>query len=286
MWAIVRRYPKSVLALAAATGVSLPEYDQVLAAPDAHPVREGDPIHTDATVRLLRKGVPVYFATVEMQRNYEKGKYATLHAYHGSGVRNIDAGGHLFLLSDKVNTVDRFRTEDMARRADLAFSTSFSSAKDLKSLEDAVLPLDARALPAALADLGADPPRTRAMLGELDRSDPTLADLYLRTMMEEVPVATLGDIVLPDMFDKLRHLDGFREYEAKVKAEGKAETEAATTAGNLTKFLILRGDKPTAHALATISSSHDAVVLSSWLTRAYLGETAAELFPEPKSPAS
>jgi hypothetical protein len=110
VWAIVQRYPKSVLALAEATGVPLPEYDQVLAAPDAHPVREGDPIHTDATVRLLRKGVPVYFATVEMQRNYEKGKYATLHAYHGSGVRNIDAGGHLFLLSDKVNTVDRFRT--------------------------------------------------------------------------------------------------------------------------------------------------------------------------------
>jgi len=87
------------------------------------------------------------------------------------------------------------------------------------------------------------------------------------------------------MFDKLRHLAGFREYEAKVKAEGKAETEAATTANNLTEFLILRGDKPTEHALSTISACRNADMLAAWLKRAYLGETSAQLFPEPKPPA-
>ena len=284
VWAIVQRHPGSVVALAEAAGVPLPEHDQVTAAPGSHPVRDGDPVYTDATVQL-RKGVLVFFATVEMQRKYEKGKYATLHAYHGSGVRGTDAGGHLFLLSDRASTAARFRAEDAGRRAELAFAASFYSGRDLEPLADAGLPLGARALPAALADFRADPPRTRAMLDELERSDLTLADLYLRAIVEEIPMAMLGDILQPDMFDKLRHLAGFREYEAKVKAEGKAETEAATTANNLTEFLILRGDKPTEHALSTISACRNADMLAAWLKRAYLGETSAQLFPEPKPPA-
>lgn len=84
----------------------------------------------------------------------------------------------------------------------------------------------------------------------------------------------------PDMFDKLRHLVGFREYEEKVKAEGKAETEAATTANILTEFLTLRGDKPTEHALSTIGDCREPGLLTAWLKRAYLGETSAQLFPE------
>lgn len=274
------------MALAEASGVRLPEYDQVAAAPDSHPVRDGDPVYTDATVRFLRRGVPVFFATVEMQRKYEKGKYATLHAYHGSGVRGADAGGHLFLLSDKATTVARFRVEDAGRRAALAFAATFLSGYDLEPLEDAGLPLGARALPAALADFRADPPRTRAMLDELERSDLTLANLYLRAIVEEVPMTMLGEILRPDMFDKLRHLEGFREYEAKVKAEGKAETEAATRASDLAEFLTLRGDKPTEHALDTISACRNPGLLAAWLKRAYLGETSAQLFPEaePRQP--
>ena len=148
VWAIVQRHPGSVVALAEAAGVPLPEHDQVTAAPGSHPVRDGDPVYTDATVQL-RKGVLVFFATVEMQRKYEKGKYATLHAYHGSGVRGTDAGGHLFLLSDRASTAARFRAEDAGRRAELAFAASFYSGRDLEPLADAGLPLGARALPAA-----------------------------------------------------------------------------------------------------------------------------------------
>jgi hypothetical protein len=107
----------------------------------------------------------------------------------------------------------------------------------------------------------------------------------------------LGEVLQQDMFDKLRELESFREYEAKVRAEHEAtikaeadarvaETEAATTADNLAEFLILRGDAPTEHALNTISACRNAPLLAAWLKRAYLGETSAQLFPEPKPPAN
>ncbi|MGH3261227.1 MAG: hypothetical protein ACRDNS_04440 [Trebonia sp.] len=263
MWAIVQRHPGSVVALAEAAGVPLPEHDQVAAGPDSHPMRQGDPVYTDGSVRLLRKGVPVFFASVEVQRKYEKGKYATL------------------------------------------------------PLADAKLPLGARALPAALADFRANPPRTRAMLDELERSDLTLANLYLRAIVEEIPYTMLGEVLRSDMRDKLRTLEWFREYEAEIEAKAaeaaeakiaeaakaaeaeaaeaakaaaqeaataKAETEAAATATtivtNLTEFLLIRGDKPTAYAIKAISACRDAELLATWLTRAYLGETSAQLFPE------
>ena len=68
MCAIVQRYPDTAVALAEAAGVRLPEHDEVMAAPDAHQMRDGNTVYTDGTVRLLRKGRPVFFATVEMQR--------------------------------------------------------------------------------------------------------------------------------------------------------------------------------------------------------------------------
>ena len=188
---------------------------------------------------------------------------------------------------------ERFRAEDSARRAELAFAASFHSGRDLGPLEDRKLPLSARVLPAALADFSADVPRTREMLDELTDSDLTLANLYVRAIVEEVPKAMLGEVLQQDMFDKLCELESFREYEAKVRAEAKAEadarvaeTEAATTADNLMEFLILRGDAPTEHALNTMSTCRNARLLAAWLKRAYLGETSAQLFPEPKSPAT
>jgi hypothetical protein len=337
----VQRYPDAAVALAEAAGVRLPEHDEVVAAPDAHPMRDGNTVYTDGTVRLLRKGRPVFFATVEMQRKFGKDKYATLHAYHGSGVRNVDAGGHLFVLSDRASEAARFRAEDAARRTELAFAASFHSGEDLRVMEDAKLSLGARALPAALArfDTGV-PPGARELLEEMSRSDLTLANLYLRTIVEEVPEMTMvGEALRPDMFERLRELESFREYEAKVKAEAadgaeaavaeakaeaakekaeaakekaeaakekaeaanvraeaasvraeaanvRAEAEVATTASNLKEYLVLRGDAPCEHALNTISACRNADVLAAWLKRAYLGETSAQLFPEPKPPTS
>ena len=186
--AIVQRYPDAVVALAEAVGVQLPEHDQVVAAPDAHWLRDGPTVHTDGTVRLLREGKPVFFATVEMQRRFGKDKYATLYAYHGSAVRNVYAGGHLFVLSDRASEVTQFRAEDAVRRAEFAFAGSFHSGKDLEAMRDAKrLSLGARALPAALAEFGAGVPESaRELLDEMSRSDLTLADLYFRSIVEEV----------------------------------------------------------------------------------------------------
>jgi hypothetical protein len=313
--AIVQRHPDAVVALAEAVGVPLPEHDQVVAAPDAHPMRDGHTVYTDGTVRLLREGRPVFFATVEMQRKFAREKYATLHAYHGSGVRNVNAGGHLFVLSDKVSEVARFRAEDAARGAEFAFAGSFHSGQDLQKLTEVKL-LGARALPAALAGFGAGvPDGALELLEEMRRSDLTLANLYLRTIVEEVPDMTMvGEALRPDMFERLRELESFREYEAKVEArakakaeaeadaavkaadaavkaadaavkaqvaEAKAQTEAATMADNLMDFLTLRGDAPSEHTVNTISACRNTVLLASWLKRAYLGETSAQLFPEP-----
>ena len=210
-------------------------------------------------------------------------KYTTLHAYHSSGVRNVNAGGHLFVLSDQASEAARFRAEDAARRAELAFAGSFHSGEDLDA------------------------------------------------MREEVPEMTMvGEALRPDMFERLRELESFREYEAKVKAEAdavakaeakaavaeaeakaevaakvaaaaakaqlaegkaqlaevKAQTETATIASNLKEFLVLRGDAPSAHALHTISACSSADILATWLKRAYLGELSAQLFPEPEPPTS
>jgi hypothetical protein len=142
----------------------------------------------------------------------------------------------------------------------------------------------------ALAELGAEAPGwARDLLDEMSLSDLTLADLHLRTDLEEIPEMTmLGDALAPDMFERLRELESFREYEVKVEAqakaavaEAKAEAEAATVGGALNEFLVLRGDVPSEYAINTISACRTAGVLSVWLRRAYLGETSAQLFPEP-----
>ena len=72
--AIVHGYPDAAEALAEALGVPLPEHDQVVPAPDSHYMKDGRTVYTDAAVRLLRGGKPVFFVTVEMQREHARGK--------------------------------------------------------------------------------------------------------------------------------------------------------------------------------------------------------------------
>jgi hypothetical protein len=318
--AIVHGYPDAAEALAGALGMPLPEHDQVVPAPDSHYLKDGRTVYTDAAVRLLRAGKPVFFVTVEMQREHARGKYATLHAYHGSGVEKINAGGHLFVLSDKPGTAEQFRKEDADRRAELAFVASFHSGGDLGPMREAEgLSLGARAVPAALTDFSAGVPDwAQDMLIELISGDLTLANLYFRTMMEEAPKMTMLEAALtPEMLERLRELESFRDYEARVRAEAEAEAnteaeakvakaeakvakaeakiakaeakiakaEARVKAADLRDFLIIRGDKPSKHAFEIISDCQDAGKLDGWLKRAYLGETSAQLFPEPEDPA-
>lgn len=112
-----------------------------------------------------------------------------------------------------------------------------------------------------------------------------LAEAVGVPLPEHDEVAAVGEALRPDMFERLRELESFREYEAKVKAEGKAETEVAIRAEDLKDFLVLRGDAPSGHALRTISACSDVDVLAAWLKRAYLGETSAQLFPELGAPS-
>lgn len=300
--AIVHGYPDAAAALARALGVPLPEHDQVVPAPDSHYMKDGGTVYTDAVVRLLKDGKPVFFLNVEMQREHTQTKYATLHSYFGSGVGKVNAGGHALVLSDKARTAVLFRKEHAERRAELAFAASFHSGEDLAPLREAEgLSLGARALPAALADFSAGVPGwAQDMLSELASGDPTLANLYLRTMMEEAANMTMLEASLtPEMLERLRELESFRDYEARFQAQARAEAraeaeaeaeakvakaEAKVKAAVLKDFLRVRGDKPSKHAFKTISDCHDANELDSWLNRAYLGETSAQLFPEPEGP--
>lgn len=88
----------------------------------------------------------------------------------------------------------------------------------------------------------------------------------------------------PEMLDRLRELESFRDYEARVIAEATTKVKAEVIAGNLKDFLVLRGDKPTKHAFKTISASRDVDELDAWLKRAFQGETCEQLFPEPEAP--
>jgi hypothetical protein len=134
------------------------------------------------------------------------------------------------------------------------------------------------------------------MLMELMSGDATLANLYFRTILEEAPKMTMLEAALtPEMLDRLRELESFRDYEARVIAEARTKAKAEVTAevtaeviaeviaGNLKDFLVLRGDKPTKHAFKTISASRDADELDAWLKRAFQGESSAQLFPEPET---
>src|SRR5262245_10149276 len=98
----------------------------------------------------------------------------------------------------------------------------------------------------------------------------------------------------PEMLERLREVESFRDYEARSQAKAEAEAwaearvearveakMAEVIAGNLKDFLVMRGDKPTKHAFKAIRASRDADELNAWLKRAYQGETSAQLFPEP-----
>jgi regulator of protease activity HflC (stomatin/prohibitin superfamily) len=154
------------------------------------------------------------------------------------------------------------------------------------------------------------PESARAMLRETAERDVTVANLFFRTILEEVTdVAMVEDVLQPDMLERLRELKAFRDYEARVKASAEADArefvakaeasakkaeadakkaeadakkaEADAKIDDLTQFFFIRGDQPSAYALSQISACTDVRQLSLWLRRAYAGETSAEIFPEP-----
>jgi hypothetical protein len=315
---LVQKHPSLYLRLAELTGAVFPAHDQIVPAPNSHQVRGGKPLETDGTVRLLQAGRPVWFAQAEVQRRYDLDKYATLHAYHGSEVRNSKTGGQMFVLSVKKGETGKFRDADDQYQPEFTYREAYLSGDDLRPLADPDRPYEERALAAAMIDFSQGiPENARHMLREMSEHDLTVANLYMKAILEEVKdVAMLEEALQPDMFERLRELSSFREYEAKVKAEGKAEAEAeaaekaqaatavaaeravaeavaATAAAiekaradskveDLIRYLVLSGDPPSSDAIKQISACQDAAVLGFWLMRAYQGEKAADIFAEPQ----
>jgi hypothetical protein len=62
------------------------------------------------------------------------------------------------------------------------------------------------------------------MLMELTSGDGTLANLYFRTMLEEAPKMTMLEAALtPEMLERLRELESFRDYEARVTHQARLQ---------------------------------------------------------------
>jgi hypothetical protein len=281
----------------------IPEHDLVVASPNTHQLRGRKPLETDGTVRFLLGGEPVYFAQVEVQNKHTPDKYATLRAYHGSEVSKIRTGGHMIMVSPKASEAEKFRRSEARYGEEYQYRGSYLSREDLEPLAGKERPFEERAFAEGMADFTKEIPESAlAMLRELFDRDVTLADLFVRAIIEEVPdVSVVGGLLDPDLLEKFRQLPVFAEAEAAAakkvaaaeaeaekarKAEAAAEARAAksardTAAAALTRYFTARGDRPSAHAYNQISACRDVGQLQVWLDQAYEGATAAEIFPEP-----
>ena len=299
--------------LAEIARVKVPVHEFAVAAPNSHQLPGRPPIETDATVRFVRGGEPVYFAQVEVQKEYRLDKYATLYAYHGSEVSKAKTGGHMIVLSPRKAEAEQFRGAENEFGEEYAYHGSYLSGEDLEPMAGKDRPFEERCLAVGMTDFSRGVPEiARGMLRETAAKDITVANLFFRTIMEEVSdVSMVEDVLQPDILEKLRGLKAFRDYEERVKAEAEAvakeeaearaqaaraeaeakaeaRTEAAAakatltaTADALIDCFLARDEKPSAHAIRQISACADVRQLSVWLNRAHKGETSAEIFPEP-----
>jgi hypothetical protein len=313
---LINRHPDLVRELAVLTKVKIPRHDQVVTGPNSHQVRDGSPIATDGTIRFMRDGKVVFFAQVEMQREYNLDKLATLRAYHGSEVRNTKSGGYMFVLTPAVAEVLKFRTNDKQYREDFRYRSSHLSGEDLGRLAAMNQPYENRALAFALTDFsGGVPSNAASMLAEMADHDTTIANLCFRTILEECPdVTTMEQTMEPEILAKLRQLSFWRDFEAEVHAKAQAaqaeaaaaqaeaaaaaqaeaaaaaraeaaaeitRAEAQGIARSLREYFALRGDTPSEYALGRIRSCPEPDILENWLTRAFAGEKSTAIFPEP-----
>lgn len=266
------------------------------------------------TVRFLLGGEPVYFAQVEVQNKHTLDKYATLRAYHGSEVSKIRTGGHMIMVSPKASEAEKFRRSEEYFSEEYAYRGSYLSREDLEPLAGEDRPFEERAFAEGMTDFDKGVPESAgAMLRELFDRDVTLADLFVRAIMEEVPdVSMVGGLVDPGLYEKFRQLPVFAEAEAaatkkavaaeakkvaaaeakarkakkaeaaarKAAADSKLESALASRADDLIQYFSARGDVPSPFAFSEIDACKDVAQLKTWLSRAYQGETAAEIFPE------
>jgi hypothetical protein len=287
---IVDRYPELVRSLAEIARVRLPGYDQVVSASNRHQVRDGHPIETDTTVRLLSGGEPRHFVQVEMQQEYSFGKLCTLRAYHGSEIRNVGCGGHVFVLSPRAGETAKFRKGDAASSSALAYQAAYLSGRDLAPLSRPGAAFAERALAAAMSDLRTSgvPPGAVRMLMEMRNESELIADLFMRAMLEEcADVDKLGEDVDDAVIDRLSTVPAFRDWVDRkavdIRAASKAEGVHEHALHALLTYFAVKRDTPTSDAIATMRACTDPAILDSWLQRAYQGETSTEIFGTPSA---
>ena len=287
---LVQRYPHLALRLGEIAGVKAPEYELAVAASNSHQLPNRPPLDGDGTIRFLREGKPAFFAQVEVQQKHTDDKYATLRAYHGSEVSKAQAGGHMIVVSPKPVEAAKFRRSESRLSAEYAYQGFYLSRTDLEPLADDVKSFEERCFAIGMTDFSQGvPPTAVAMLRETAEIDLTIANLFFRTIIEEVSdVAMLEAVMQEDILEKLRGLKAWRDYEERVEQRGErrgeqrgqARGETAAKADDLTQFFYIRGDKPSVYALDQIDSCTSVGQLNSWLRRAYAGETPSEIFPE------
>ncbi|MCL2583457.1 MAG: hypothetical protein FWE35_13495 [Streptosporangiales bacterium] len=287
--------------------MKVPDSLLAVAGSNSHQLPDRPPLDGDGTIRFLREGKPAFFAQVEVQQKHTDDKYATLRAYHGSEVSKAQVGGHMFVVSPKPAEAAKFRRSESRRGEEYAYRGSYLSRADLEPLAGDGQSFEERCFALGMTDFSQGVPTAAvAMLREAAETDITIANLFFRTITEEVSdVAMMEAVMQDDILEKLRGLKAWRDYEERVEKRGEARAEAkaearaevaeraaqaraeaaelAARADALTQFFFMRGDKPSVHALDRIGACSDAGQLNLWLRRAYAGETAAEIFPEPEA---
>jgi hypothetical protein len=287
---LVNRYPGLTDWLAEVAAVKLPVHDLKVPAPNSHPVQGGGTIETDATVRLIDGRKVAHFAQVEMQREYLWDKLVTLRAYHASEVRHSKSGGHMFVLSPKESVTRRFRAEEAICREELAFRVSYLSGQDLTASAEEDRSFEQRALALTLTDFdNGIPTDAAAMMAEMQDCDDLIADLFFlaiiqggasRTEVEDLMFSSLDR----QRFESLPSVRAWREQlsaegEARGEARGEAIGRASALQETLVNYFTTKGDRLSQAAIALIRGNSDALVLQTWIERAFRGETAAQIFP-------
>jgi len=292
---LIDRYPDLVERLAEIAGVDLPEHDRKVPAPNSHQLRDGSTIETDTTIRLVRGGKTMHFAQVEMQQKYRLDKLTTLRAYHGSEVRNTQAGGHVFVISPKMSETRAFRAKEAEVGDELAFRVSYLSGADIAVLGADGHPFQDRALATSGADFSKGIPAGAApMLREMQDHDALIADLFFQAIIQsganpkEVEAQMFSEedtrrferIPTVKAWRKQLLADGKQEGREEGRAEGAVETRRAA----LLDYFDAKGVKLSRAALAKIRRCGDPEVLRDWFRRAVTGEPAAQLFSTKRRP--
>jgi hypothetical protein len=203
--------------------------------------------------------------------------------------------------------------------ARLAFSASYLTGRDLAPLAAEGRPFEERALAAAVIDFSHGlTDQVIPMLLEMRERDDTVADLFFTAILEECPdESELGEKLSDLAMQRLQGLPSFQRWAARTTeriraeleaqanervaraaAEGRAQAsmEAAEAQARAAKeataarvgevvqalqfYFTAKGDVPSLSALTTMNACSDLTTAWYWLSRAYAGETSAEIFPD------